>query len=119
MDDANHLFEKYTKLLEDGKDTKSTLNDYMIAKKKISMHAIRNENSYWETVLAKNDAKVFWNSIYWKNKNRERRIHPAPNIKEFETAFEELYKCKDEELQEMSELESNIYFSTILLPRLR
>ena len=113
MDNANNLFEKYTKLLEEGKETKTTLNDYMNAKKKISMHTIRNENSFWKNILAKNDSRLLWKSIDWKNKNRKRGIQHAPHIKEFETSFEELYKCKDEDLQEMSDLRSNVYIPAL------
>ena len=110
LENVNTLFETYLSEVSDGDpNATNTLNTYLQERKGISVEAIRNEALFWNGVIDENDAKRFWSTVDWKNNNRKRKNRESPSMEEFESFFEDLYKCEDSnDMIEIEKLESDI-----------
>ena len=102
---ANELFEKYLKSIEEGKadEFETNISLYLKVRKCISVQTLQKEASYWNELLKTTDPKVLWSRIDWKQNTRKQRNFRTPHIKE-------IYKNDDEnELKLLLQLESVDY----------
>ena len=75
LTEANVLFNRYVKLLEDSSDDVNisrSLGNYMNAKKEITRQCYQHEAVYWNNLLDANQPKMFWNHVDWKNNTKEK-----------------------------------------------
>ena len=101
LEQANEMFERYMKLVEDGEtnepDVKLSIEEYMKARRAISAQSLQNEADYWSNLILQNDPKRFWNRIDWNKNNIRGNNIQTPHIKQFEESFEYTYKCNKED----------------------
>ena len=97
MEDANKAFDDYTNTFGDPLSTDNLVNIklgyYLYARKALTENMINDDAKKWSDVIKKSDAKCFWSYVDWKGNVKQQKEVTSPNLHEFESFFQDLYKC--------------------------
>ena len=112
MSRVNSAFDDYLVISRNSRsniEIQAALDHYMEARKKITTDTFKGELKIWNDALKSNDAKSLWRCIDWKGNYRGEKQYDAPDVKEFEHFYEDLYDNNDpNELQEIEKLDTDI-----------
>ena len=113
MDKANEAFDNYIKTQADKdaseNEIQAALDNYIKERKFVTKEIMKLDAKKWNDILKSSDKRSFWSYIDWKGKLKSKKAINSPSMNEFETFFEDLYKCPNQrELIELMEIESNV-----------
>ena len=113
MDKTNVAFDKFIKTLSNKDSTEgeiqAALDNYILERKAVTLKIMNLDAKKWNDILKSGDKKAFWRYIDWKGKLKSKKSVNSPSMEEFETFFEDLYKCPNQrELIEIMEIKSDV-----------
>ena len=111
MVNVNKNFNDYRNALNSQADDEiieNALNKYISDRKKLHFTVLKDESDLWKEAIQSTDAKSVWSKIDWNGHYTSQKPTQHPSVDEFETYFAELYDCKDDEIDDISHLQSNV-----------